>query len=478
MASGQFSSPATSATFIDLATFSEQEGFLYGGPDAITWFVRGVQKSNWFSYIPIQLRAQGLFDFGQKNASASVNRSGDYVLDIWFRAQIPQIALGVAVGGVVPNIFTNATIRWTHNLMHNLFEKVNITFNELVVMEFDSFWMDFNYQFRLRGSKRIGYRNMIGEVASMITPVGPGVALGDGGYRTAVLPFWFSEDSGIALPIAALPFNDVKVNYTFRALYDLIVLDGGTLAVGGPGGPGTGVPGAYTDIVVFGQAGKTPSLVDPQTYAHYAVVHNDERVKMGDAPRDMLIYQVQTVQQTPFKDVTTPTSFDLRLSHSISLFCYAARNSSTQGDWSNYTTDPSGLGADPIAFTVLLYENTTRLAMGSDYYMWTLPYIRSDAIPDETGYHLWTYALIAWLYNPCGSTNYSKLANVSIVHTMSPACIASASTTAPVDSAGVPIVHNVAGVTVIFPQTYQHVFTAKNWNIARVANGSLGHPTL
>lgn len=483
--SSSFSTPATSVVFIDLATFSEQEGFLYGGPHAITWFVRGVQKSNWFSMVPIQLRSQGLHDFGQKNASASVNRSGDYVAALWFRTQIPKIALGVSVSGApVANIFTDATIRWTRYVMHNLFEKVSITFNELTLEEFDSFWLDFNYQFRLRGSKRMGYRNMVGDIAQMYTPVGPGVALGTGGYFTCPLPFWFSEDTGVALPVAALPFNDVKVNYTFRRLDELIVLDGGTLATGGPGGPGTGVPGTYADIVVFGQAGRVPALVDPQTFATYAVVHNDERVKMGDAPRDMLIHQVQSIQQTPFKDVSTRSSFDLRLSHSIVLFCFAARNTSLQGDLSNYTTLPGTAtygtcaGVDPIAFSALLYENSTRLAMGSDYYMWTEPYFKCTAIPDETGYHIWSYAADAWLYNPAGSTNYSKLANVSIVHEMSPACIAAADATSPVDPSGTLIQHNVNGVTVNFPQTFAHIFLARNWNIARAANGSLGQPTL
>src|SRR5262245_32957321 len=84
---------SASNLFIDLATFAELEGFMYGGPNAITWFVSSVQKSNWFSYIPIQLRHTGTVDFAQNNVSASVNRSADYVLSIWFHAQIPQIWL-------------------------------------------------------------------------------------------------------------------------------------------------------------------------------------------------------------------------------------------------------------------------------------------------------------------------------------------------------------------------------------------------
>ena len=485
-----FSACNASHLFIDLATFSEIEGFLYGGPDAVTWFVAAVQKANWFSFLPITLRHCGSIDFGQKNVGASVNRSGDYVLHVWFRCQIPQLEL-VQPGGA-GGIYTDSSIRWTRNLMHNLFEKVNISFNELVVQEFDSYWLDFNYQFRKRGSKRIGYRNMIGDIAAMTTPVAPGVPLGTGGYFSVPLPFWFGEDSGIALPVAALPFNDIKINYQFRRWEDLVVVYPGTAAVGGPGGPGTGRAATCADVFTFGSTTQKPQMLDPQTNAHYVVVHNDERVKMGDAPRDMLINQIQGTQNAPFKDISSRTTFDIRLSHAIVLFCFAAQNVSLLnhnsagcgGEWSNYTTEPGYTGLDPISFTTLVYENTCRLSQGSDYYSLIHPDLLSDATPDETGYHMWSYSIHPWdPLKPAGSTNYSKLANVSVSHDMSPAAQASAAigtaTGRPEDQNGNIIQYpDAAGVDQDFPQRYRHIFVARNWNIARVANGSLGHPTL
>lgn len=488
-----FSVCNASHLFIDLATFSEIEGFLYGGPDAITWYVAAVQKANWHSFLPITLRHIGTVDFGQKNVAASVNRSGDYVLHVWFRAQIPQLELVQPyVAGVNAGIFTDATIRWTRNLMHNIFEKVNISFNELVVQEFDSYWLDFNFQFRKSGAKRIGYRNMIGDIASMTTAVAPGVALGTGAYFQCYLPFWFGEDSGIALPVAALPFNDIKINYVFRRWEELVVVYPGTAATGGPGGAGTGRAATCSDVFVFGSTTQKPSLLDPQTNAHYAVVHNDERVKMGDAPRDMLIHQIQSTQNAPFKDISSRSSFDIRLSHSIVLFCFAAQNVSLLnvnsgqcgGEWSNYTTEPGYLGLDPIAFSTLVYENTCRLAQGSDYYALMHPDIFSEATPDESGYHMWSYSLKPWdPLKPAGSTNYSKLANVSISHDMSPAAQASAgigtASGFPEDAQGNQLFYpDSAGVDQHFAQRYLHIFLARNWNIARAANGSLGQPTL
>lgn len=484
------STVSTASSFIDLATFSEQEAFLYGGAVAVTLFVASVQKGNWFSTTPIALRNVGTFDFGQHNISVSVNRSGDYVLNLWFRVNLPSIVLHQPyIPGGDEGIFTNAQISWTRNLMHNIFYRVNIAFNELIVQEITSEYFDFHYQFKLRGSKRIGYRNMIGDVSSMTTPVGPGVALGDGSPRSVPIPFWFSEDSGIALPVAAMPFNDIKVNYFFRPLWDLVSIFPGTSAVGGPGGPGTGRAANTGDIYVYGSSTQKPSFINPTTYACYAVVHNDERVKMGDAPRDILISQTQTTNMAPYKDVSSTCYFDLRFSHSIVSIFWAAKNISLSqfatgnfgAEQSNYTTEPNYAGLDPIAHTQLVYENTPRVSMGSDYFSLMGPYYHSDAIPDETGYHMYTYALSPWdPLKPSGSTNYSKLANVLLEHTMSPAAQAAAGVFGvPQDKSGNPIQYpDASGNLVAFPQHWQNICIARNWNIVRVANGSLGFPTL
>lgn len=480
---------ACSTTFIDLATFSELEGFLYGGPNAISWFVACIQKSNWFSFIPISLRnCSGIPDFGQRNVAASVNRSGDYVLNTWFRAQIPSLYLNSANA--------SASIRWVSHLFHNIFERIQITFNELVVQEFDNYWLDNNYMWRTPGAKRMGYRNLIGDVDSLTVPVPASVTAATflpSAVLACPIPFWFGEDSGIALPVAALPFNDIKINYNFRRWQELVMIY--------PGAPGT-APATIANVAVVGSTSQ-PSLTDPQTMAHYAVVHNDERVKMGDAPRDMLIHQIQYVNYAPFKDVTTQSGFDLRLSHAIVSFFFSAENESlfrfASGSYgremSNYTTLSTvhngtlPAGSDPIRHTKLLYENTVRFDNGSEYFSLIVPWYFSDAMPGadgpmDTGYHMGTYALKPWdPTRPSGSTNYSKLANVSIVHDMSQAAIDAANTTTP--TAGGLAIQLVAPgavgpayVASPFPQTWRHIFNVRNHNIARVANGSLGHPTL
>jgi hypothetical protein len=362
----------------------------------------------------------------------------------------------------------------------------------LVVEEFDNYWLDFNYMFRIPANKRIGYKQMIGDIPTMTTsfdPTGTSATVINGGtrgiyggYFSVVLPFWFGEDSGVALPVAALPFNDVKINYEFRSASDLLVFRGtqniSNIVSLQPGADAaTGLPNSQ---VIFPLG--APNFRNGYTHAHYAVIHNDERVKMGDAPRDMLIRQVQNVSVADVPASATQYSFDLRLSHSIVSLFFAMRNKSQAGEWSNYTTNfdqgivygPSapvsqgGFGNaifhDPISRSQLIYENTTRLDSHSDFYSLIHPYLFSDAIPDEPGYHMWTYSLRPWeALSPAGSTNYSKLANVTVTHSIS-------------NIAQYYLNNNLVNLGA--PLKLSNVLIAQNWNIARVANGSLGHPTL
>lgn len=472
--------------FIDLATFSELESFLYGGPLAVSYFVAGVQKANWFSIIPLALRNNGTFALGQQDVSASLNRSGDYVLNVWFSCDFPTLA------PLVSKLNTD-TCRWTRNLMHNIIRRCYITFNELTIQEFDNYWLDFNYMFRIPASKRIAYKQMIGDISTMTTsfdPTGTSATVVNGTTRgmyggtfSIVLPFWFGEETGIALPVATLPFNDIKINYEFRSVNDLLVFRGtqdvsNLVSLDPITDQNTGLP-SPTQIFPVGQ----PNFRNGLTYAHYAVIHNDERVKMGDAPRDMLIRQVQTVTETDVPLGSNNHSFDIRLSHAIISFFFALRNKTQSGEWSNYTTNfdlgvtssPAGAPVsqggvgnniyhNPIESTQVLYENNIRLDQSSDFYSRIHPYLYSDAVPDEPGYHMWTYSLRPWdALSPSGSTNFSKIANVSILHRLNN--VAKYYLNNPLIGLGLPL-------------KLANVFVAVNWNIARVAQGSLSHPTL
>jgi len=388
--------------FIDLATYDEQEKYTYGGSESIAYFVREVRKSTWFTQVPVVLsRSSGSAGFGQQ-WSVSVSRAGDYLLHTWLRVVLPSVTAATAnsTSALSTNNNTTSVLRWTRNLMHNLIQECSITFNDLVAARFDNFHLDFWSAFTVPAGKRNGYNVMIGNVNQLINPVAanPLLLVGAGGVQNGTLPvpnqqqvlpsqvlnlplpFFFSRDSGIALPTAALPYNEMRINFSFRNWTDLLIKDVYMPAASPPAGlllqpafyqsnaqapaidathalvPANGawvsLPASSNDIA----GGASPDISNScQVWANYAIVSNEERKKMACAPRDILIEQVQTAPLQSFNNansinttgvvgVTGGTQitpqYDIRFSHAVKVLFWAARNKSNYSAWSNYTTDP------------------------------------------------------------------------------------------------------------------------------------------
>lgn len=433
--------------FIDLATFDEIEKYLYNGPTAITHFVRCVRKSTWFTQVPVPLTQNaGNPNFGG-DVAFQISRAGDYLLHVWLRATLPALTIGGTSAG-------GRGVRWVANVGHNLIDLCYITFNDLKVQEFDSYWLDMWAAHTVSESKRNGYENMIGNVDDLTA--GNRVSLP--AFTVNVpLPFFFTRGSGIALPTAALPYNEMRIHVDFRNWQELVIFDNGAT-------PGELSPAA-------------PTLRSVQLWANYAIVSNEERVKMGKCPRDMVIEQVQRHGGRSFapSDTNSPISYDIRFSHSIkALFWNVANitvpnsaNGNQAKELSNYTTsgvsatDPSnnGLnGNDPVALSSLLYENTYRLwEMGSDYFSLVQPFYHWTAIPQDTGYHSYSYALHPESLDPTASTNFGKLTNVSLALTGS--------------QEAVDAINNDGA-------SFQTFIRGLNFNVVRVSGGALGLPVL
>jgi hypothetical protein len=463
------SSSNLTSGFIDLATYDELEKYMYGGEQAVSYFVRKVRKATWFTVVPVVLsKSAGVPNFNQQ-WSANISRAGDYLLRSFLRITFPAVQLSSA------NRFgPNGSVRYTRNLMHALIREASISFNDLTEMRFDNYYLDFWAQFAIPAGKRNGYNNMIGNIAELTDPVtvGSPTALPQVTLNLP-LPLCHSRDSGVALPTAALPYNEMRLNFNFRDYTDVLILD--NLQTG------VSVPVTSGDLV------SVPTLSQVDVWAEYAIVSNNERKQMGQAPRDILIEQVQTVPTVTFNPTTNSLlSQDIRLSHAVKCLFFAVRNTTNSAEWSNYTcaspvpsinglnTSPN-FAVDPVNTASLLYENTQRLSnMGADYFSLVNPFYNAVSIPNETGYHMYSYSLDIMSVNPMGSTNFGKLTNVSLQIT--PSTTAAVVASAPGSLPSNPGTYWASGAPC--PQTFTLVLVAVNHNIVRVAGGALGFPVL
>ena len=368
--------------FIDLATYDELEKYMYGGPDATAYFVRETRKSTWFTQCPVALaKSNGTPEFGSE-FSCTISRAGDYLLGTWLHVVTP--AVSVKSGSVC--------LAWTPNFMHALVKECSITFNDLVAARFDSNHLDFWAAFTTPASKAAGYSRMIGAaLPSMGSALEPQ-------HLNLPLPFFYCRDSGVALPTAALPYNEMRINFQFRRWEELLCAFGSGAGVAGanasaelcqaadPSAVGSNVlcdslmsgcpPSQYTasgaegnsrdSVCMAGLAGRVPlSAVElhrepslgsnnVQIWANYAIVSNEERKRMACAPRDILVEQVQTMPTYLFNQryelnknggvvsnanaQVQNVSADIRFSHAIKVMFFAAKNMANQSVHSNYST--------------------------------------------------------------------------------------------------------------------------------------------
>jgi hypothetical protein len=400
--------------------------------------------------------------FGQEWA-ASISRSGDYLVHTWLRGTMPGIT---TVGR------DNGTqLRYTHNFAHNLIREAAVTFNDLVAARFDSYYLDFWAAFTVPASKQLGYNNMIGNTATLTSAAVflPGFTF------NLPLPFFYTRDSGVALPTAALPYNEMRIQFQFRELDDLVVVYDAANAQGRPAQGG--------ELVRVAPDG-TPSTSPPElqycnVWAEYAIVSNDERKRMGCAPRDILIEQVQTAprgQLALLLNASNQYSLDIRFSHAVKALFWACRNTTVKSEWSNYGVSNVGSdganatpGVDPVSNCALMYENTQRLAsLPVDYYSLVEPWYKAPTIPSAVGYHMYSYSLNVYDINPMGSTNYGKLTNVSLDYTS-------------LNLSNLFVFRPAAEVQSLVnatTNTYEFITVAINHNVIRISGGALGFPVL
>lgn len=364
---------------------------MYGGRHATAYFVRETRKSTWFTQVPVVLsKCSGSPAFGQE-WSVQISRAGDYLLQTWLRVELPEVCVTSSTikGGVgAASQISCVGIRWTRNLGHALIRECCLTFNDLVAARFDNYHLDFWSAFTTPASKQNGYDNMIGNIGQL-------AGLGDvhvlpASVLNVPLPFFYTRDSGVALPTAALPYNDMRIQFQFRNLGELLIadfcqlpstdgtngdaygaqksicLDQSTIGSlpspfgetadyiaprpqgqGGGSGNQNSQTGAESADPAFQQwkfcSGAAPQLGSVCVWANYAIVSNDERKRMACAPRDILIEQVQTAPPCGFnpKNVNTPEQYDIRFSHAIKVLFFAVRNKTLNCEHANYTTSPS-----------------------------------------------------------------------------------------------------------------------------------------
>ena len=271
-----------------LVAYGAQDIYLTGNPE-ITFFKVVYRRHTNFAIETIDLTFNGTADFG-KQCNVLITRNGDLVTRMYLKIQLARLQLQnmSTADELVRQTYLFAYVRQIGNFIIN-----NIRF-EIGGTQIDKHWghwMSTWHDLTKDVNNEPAYRALVGDVdelTALRSPDSQGYLTQD--YLLFVpLIFWCNTNTGLALPLIALQYHEVRLWFEFSKFEELIVYSNNLTK--GKLNNGNGV---------FGNASL---LVD------YVYIDTEERRRFAQIGHEYLINQlqytgVQAVTQNPLRITT------------------------------------------------------------------------------------------------------------------------------------------------------------------------------
>ena len=391
---------------MQLVAYGAQDIYLTGNPQ-ITFFKVVYRRHTNFAVESIEQTFNGTANFGTR-VTATISRNGDLIQQMYLEVVLPICTLA-------PNSTSNV---WTYGVGNALVKQAEIEIGGQLIDRQYGDWMNIWTELTIPAGKRDGYDNMVGNSVTASTGTTYTEQLGGIAMSTSAttrlyvpLQFWFNRNPGLALPLIALQYHEVKLNLELRAFADLI------------------------NVNTTG-ASNTNSL-GCKLYVDYIYLDTDERRRFAQVSHEYLIEQVQfTGSQTinanaPNQNVTLNFNHpvkELIWAHTTTLHATSAFSSDANCKWFNYSLlDASG--ADSFNTALLQLNGHDRFSVRySDYFRKVQNYEHHTRVPrvggDLTGtktdtcqrslrqyIYSYSFALSPEEHQPSGTCNFSRIDN-------------------------------------------------------------------
>jgi hypothetical protein len=250
---------------MQLVAYGAQDIYLTGNPQ-ITFFKVVYRRHTNFSCESIEQTFNGTVDFG-KRVTATISRNGDLIKGMWLEMQV-TVAAAVADYGFGNAIVKTAELEIGGQLIDRHYGE----------------WMDIWTELSVPEGKRAIYDAMVGNTTAADPPTGLTIAT----HQLDVpLQFWFCRNPGLALPLIALQYHEVK-----------LVLELNTAA-----------------NLALGAGSSVSSALSCKLYVDYVFLDTDERRRFAQISHEYLIEQVQFTGDESVAASSSSKKIDLAFNH-------------------------------------------------------------------------------------------------------------------------------------------------------------------
>ena len=295
---------------MQLVAYGAQDVYLTGNPQITFWKVTYRRYTN-FAIESIEQTFNGQADFGRR-VTCIISRNGDLAYRTYLQITLPEINQLMGNAASVSSGRNSVYARWLDFPGEQLIAQVEVEIGGQRIDRQYGDWMHIWNQLTMTSEQQRGYFKMIGNTTQLTFITDPSFADVDGPCdstaprqvcaprnalpeTTLYVPFqfWFCTNPGLALPLIALQYHEVKINLDLRpideCLWAVTSLSCNTTQ-GLPNSPlnqrNVGTP--VTATIAYNQ-----SLVAASLYVDYVFLDTDERRRFAQNPHEYLITQLQ-----------------------------------------------------------------------------------------------------------------------------------------------------------------------------------------
>ena len=348
---------------MQLVAYGAQDVYLTGNPQ-ITFFKVVYRRHTNFSTESIQQTLNGTVGFGNR-VSCTVSRNGDLVSACVLEVDLPAPA---------------NSKNYIANVGERLIEEVEVEIGGQRIDKHNYTWMNAWNQLTMPAGKQAAFNTMVGASAAAAQKV------------YVPLVFWFNRNPGLALPLIALQYHEVKLNITFASFRHLVTK------------ANKGAAAATTDVA-------DAALSSAALYVDYIYLDTDERRRFAQVSHEYLIEQVQFTGEESHS--TANNTFRLNFNHPVKELVWVTRRDDSVQPF-NYTTAADGTGGNGTTNAKLTLNGHDRFSERDGAYFNSVQPFQYHSNSPAQGVNVYSFALKPEDHQPSGTCNMSRIDNTSL----------------------------------------------------------------
>jgi len=295
-----------SGGLLQLVAYGAQDVYLTGNPQ-ITFFKVVYRRHTNFAVESIEQFFNGTTNFGRKS-TCEISRNGDLITHTFLKIVLPEVRYG---GEFIR--FGHVAFAWVRNLGNAIIGETELEIGGSQIDKQYGEWLQIWQELASEVGHDYGYSKMIGDIPEMtsISTLSwdtPDNTLLKPQYTMYVpLQFYFCRNNGLALPLIALQYHQVKIYVRFRHAHECFIAS-----------------------EAFRCAGEYLELDEATLYVDYVYLDTEERRRFAQVSHEYLIEQLQFTGEESINN-SNSGKYRLNFNHPVKALYWVTKLGNYQG---------------------------------------------------------------------------------------------------------------------------------------------------